>query len=146
MFKKSFNKILNRLKPNLQRGISLDLSHENEAKLLSFKVVKDAILSNDLNQLMTIYQKILNCDLNISSKLETRKDALLSLSFEIEAQKKEKIIIDKILEEFDLEAMLRSILNDIYYGISLTNIIYEVKDNLILPVTHKAIIPTLLNE
>ncbi|WP_294967105.1 DUF935 family protein, partial [Sulfurimonas sp.] len=143
---KSFNKILDKFKPTLGRNIKLDITNENEAKLLNFSVVKAAILSNDLNQLMGIYQKVLNCDLNISGKLETRKDALLSLPFAIESTPKEKIIIDKVLENFDMEDLLKSIANDMYFGISMSNIVYEIQDNLILPISHKAIMPTLLNE
>ncbi len=146
MFRKSFNKILDKFKPNFTRNIKLNIENENEAKLLNFSIVKSAIVTNDLNVLMGIYQKILNCDLNISAKLETRKDALLSLDFEIQADLKEKIIIDKILESLDMEDLLKSIANDMYFGISMINIVYEVKDNLILPIQHKAIMPTLLHE
>lgn len=146
MFNISFNKIIEKFKPNFSRPIKLQLNHDAQAKMIDFSVVKAAITSNDLNTLFSIYQKILNCDLNLSGALENRRDALLSLGFKIEALNKEQKIIDKILDNFDINSLIRAITNDMYYGISLQNIVYEVKNNLVIPTSYNTLLPTLLNE
>ncbi len=146
MFKKSFNKIVDKFKPTYTKSIKLEIDKDKEAKLLDFSIVKAAILSNDLSRLMSLYQKVLNVDLNISGSLHTRKNTLLSLPFVIEADTKERAVIDKMLENFKLNRLLNAIHNDIYYGISLQNIIYEVKDGLVLPCQSHTILPTELNQ
>ncbi|WP_324171993.1 phage portal protein family protein [Sulfurimonas sp.] len=150
MFGISLNKaveVVQKIKSSFSRPIKLNLDKDLEAKLLDFSIVKGAIESGELNKLMGIYQKVLNADLNLSGSLQNRKNALLALPHEIEAGTKEMKIITSMLEGgFGFDKFLNAIHNDIYYGISLQNIIYEVKDNLVLPVRHKAIMPTSLSE
>lgn len=154
MFKKLYEKSLNAIsnstpetiKKIFTKPITFQVPKNDEAKMIDFSVVKSAIQSGDLNRLLGIYQKILNCDLNMSGSLETRKDALLSLPIVFEAGEKEQKIIDKILENFEFDDFLKAITNDMYYGISMQNIVYEIKENLILPVSYKTIFPTNLNE
>lgn len=143
----NFNKAVEKIKSSFNRPIKLDLDKDLEAKLLDFSVVKSAIESSELNKLMGIYQKVLNADLNISGSLQNRKNALLSLPHEIDAGSKEMSILTKMFDGgFGFDKFLNAIHNDIYYGISLQNIIWEIKDNLVLPVKHKAIMPTSLSE
>lgn len=143
----NFNKAVDKIKSSFSRPIKLDLDKDLEAKLLDFSVVKSAIESSELNKLMGIYQKVLNADLNISGSLQNRKNALLSLPHEIDAGSKEMSILTKMFDGgFGFDKFLNAIHNDIYYGISLQNIIWEIKDNLVLPVKYKAIMPTSLSE
>jgi len=143
---KAVKDVTNKIKGAFGRPITLQIDRDTEAKLISFSTVKSAISSNDLNTLLSIYQKILNCDLNMSGSLENRRDALLSLPFTFEAETKEEKIIKKVLENFPFDEFIRAIANDTYYGISLQNIVYEVKDSLVLPKSYNAIFPTLLHE
>lgn len=150
LYQKSLNVISNKtpekIKNIFTKPITLQVDRDNEAKMINFSIVKGAIESNDLNRLLGIFQKILNCDLNMSGSLETRKDALLSLPFTFDAGAKEQKIIDKVLENFEFDDFLKAIANDMYYGISMQNIVYEIKENLVLPVSYKTIFPTNLNE
>jgi phage gp29-like protein len=146
-FNKKVEKVVEKIKSSFSRSIKLDLDKDLEAKLLDFSVVRSAIESGELNKLMGIYQKILNADLNLSGSLQNRKNALLALPYEIDAGDKEMQILTSMLEGgFGFDKFLNAIHNDIYYGISLQNIIYEVKDGLVLPVRHKTIMPTSLSE
>ena len=140
------NEAVAKVKTVISKPITLQLDRDNEAKMIDFSTVKAAIEANELNRLFSIYQKILNCDLNLSGSLETRRDALLALPITFKAEKKEQLIIEKVLENFEFDEFLRAIANDIYYGISLQNIVYELKDGLWLPKTYNTIFPTLLNE
>lgn len=130
---------------DLTKNIDIKLDKTSDSKFISFSLLKTAISENDFSKMSELYTLVLDIDLNIAGSIEQRKNALLENEFIIQSEDKKFLeFFEKLEEYFDLENFCEHLSSAVYFGISLQDISYDIKDGFILPLSSKEIPYNLL--
>jgi phage gp29-like protein len=114
------------------------LDNRTDIKFITIEQVKKTLTNNSFEELMNLYYLFLNRDLKIAEGVEKRRTNILNLEYEIHNSNK---FIDDFLKDFDIYRLLHTLSDAIYYGYSLCEIVYDIKDGKVLPKGIKDISP-----
>ena len=115
------------------------LEVNQELSYLTIDQVKNALSQNDFDTLNQLYYLFLNRDLKIAEGVEKRKDKLLSLEWEV---KNYHPLLDKI----NINNLIKSLQDGIYYGFSVVDISWETESGLLIPKEFKKLHPLSLRK
>ena len=106
------------------------LMYENDLYFITIEDVKEAIALNDFEKLMNLYYLFYTRDLKIAEGVDKRRDGILALNYKIENSNP---FIEKFLKDFNIKRLIKQLSDAIYYGFSVVDVAYYVKDNILYP-------------
>lgn len=115
------------------------LEVNKELNYLTIEQVKQALAKNDFDTLNQLYYLFINRDLKIAEGVEKRKDKLLSLKWEIKNH-------HPIFDEININDLIKSLSDAIYYGYAIIDIKWETNTGLLIPTEFKKIHPLSLRK
>ena len=108
----------------------LSLLTQQEVYFITINDVKEAIATNDFEKLMNLYYLFLTRDLKIAEGVDKRRDGILALNYKIENTNP---FLEKFLKEFNIKRLIKMLSDAIYYGFSIIDMAFEIKDNYLYP-------------
>ena len=115
------------------------LDINNAISYLTIEEVKQALAQNDFDRLNQLYYLFISRDLKIAEGVEKRKDAILSLDYKIDNY-------HKLLDEININDLIKSLLDSIYYGYAVVDIKWDIKDYYLIPTEFKKLHPLSLRK
>jgi len=115
------------------------LEVNRELSYLTIDQVKKALAGNDFDTLNQLYYLFINRDLKIAEGVEKRKDKLLSLEWELKNH-------HPLLDEININDLIKSLQDSIYYGYSVVDISWETDSGLLIPTEFKKLHPLSLRK
>jgi phage gp29-like protein len=103
---------------------------QQEVYFITINDVKEAIATNDFEKLMNLYYLFLTRDLKIAEGVDKRRDGILALNYKIENTNP---FLEKFLKEFNIKRLIKMLSDAIYYGFSIIDMAFEIKDNYLYP-------------
>jgi len=107
-----------------------NLMYENDLYFITIEDVKEAIATNDFEKLINLYYLFYTRDLKIAEGIDKRRDGILALNYKIENSNP---FIEKFLKDFNIKRLIKQLSDAIYYGFSVVDVAYYVKDNILYP-------------
>lgn len=131
-FTKSNNAVEETKKKPKGKAITLQLNDKHEPfGTISIERIKVILEEEGFTELQSLYFYMMR-DLKISSAILARRQPLLALDYTIKTENEafnEWLASDAV----DLEELINQLSFAVYYGVSLTDIVYTVKDSLLVP-------------
>ncbi|SFP60834.1 phage portal protein family protein [Hydrogenimonas thermophila] len=115
------------------------LEVNRELSYLTIDQVKKALSQNDFDALNQLYYLFINRDLKIAEGVEKRKDKLLSLEWELKNH-------HPLIEKININDLIKSLQDSIYYGFSVVDIGWETDSGLLIPTEFKKLHPLSLRK
>lgn len=115
------------------------LEINNAISYLTIEEVKQALAQNDFDRLNQLYYLFISRDLKIAEGVEKRKDAILSLDYKIDNY-------HKLLDEININDLIKSLLDSIYYGYAVVDIRWDTTTGLLIPTEFKKLHPLSLRK
>lgn len=133
-----------KVESKLVRPTALLSSDKNEALSgVTIKQVKEMLLSEDIAEVVKLFDLMTSRDLHLAGALSTRQDQLQSLEYKITGDDTVVKFAKSYLESIEFALFLKSLTSSIDYGFSVLDLSWSItplgRENYFVPTSHKLI-------
>ena len=128
----------------LERPIIIESKRPQLLEGVSITELKEILVGNDLARSLALYELMLQRDLHLSAAVNTRKEAIATMSYTIDAPDAIRKYLQAYLERhFDLSGFIETLYSALEYGFCVVDLVYGIRriegKELLVPVKFRRI-------